>query len=80
MSNSRCKPQAIMSRTSQIKKQISQRVSSRLREKRLMEIQQVIQSSSPEHNPKPELVIRTKMKSQPAVAGLSMTVANMPSH
>ena len=35
-----------------------------------MEIQQVIQSSSPEHNPKPELVIRTKMKSQPTVAEL----------
>ena len=78
MSTSESRPcsQITVTRTSQIKKQISQRVSSRLRDKRLMEIKQ---TSTPEYNPKPELV-RTKRKSQLATAEQSMTVVGMSGH
>ena len=64
-------------RTSQIKQQVAQRVSSRLRDKRLMESRQ-IQSSPPEHSsvtfrPKSGLV-RTSIPEKP------MTVVSTPGH
>ena len=69
-----------MTHTSQIKQQIAQRVSSRLRDKRLMENQH-IQSSPPKHSistqPKSDLA-GAKSKSKFAIPVQSVTAASTP--